>query len=58
MAFANHSVKLRRPLFMRLANTWYNDLLGSLARAVENPVLANTAESVMIAMLLGLYEVS
>ena len=57
VAFASHGIKLRRPILTRKAEIFYHDLLGSLARAIENPAFANTAESLMIAMLLGLYEV-
>jgi hypothetical protein len=57
VAFANHGLKLRRPGLTRKAEVLYNDLLGSLARAIENPAFANSVELLMIAMLLGLYEV-
>lgn len=57
VASANHGIRLRRPFLMRKAEMLYHDLLGPLAKAIGNPVLANTAETLMIAMLLGLYEV-
>lgn len=57
VAFANGGITLRRPLLTRKAEMLYAGLLGSLARAVVDPVLANTPESLMMAMLLGLYEV-
>ena len=57
VAFASHGIKLRRPVLTRKAEIMYHDLLGSLARAIENPAFANTAESLIIVMLLGLYEV-
>lgn len=57
VAFANHSIKLHRPLLMQIADAWYHDMLGSLGQAMKDPLLANTAESMTIAMLLGLYEV-
>jgi hypothetical protein len=57
VAFASGGIKLRRPVLMQKAEILYRELLGSFARAMENPHFANTAESVMIAMLLGLYEV-
>ena len=57
VAFANHGIKLRRPGLTRKAEVLYHDLLGSLGKAIRNPALANTAESLMIAMLMGLYEV-
>lgn len=58
VGFANHGIKLRRPLLTRKAEVLYHELLGSLARAIGKPGFANTAESLIIAMLLGLYEVS
>jgi hypothetical protein len=57
VAFANHGIKLDRPRLTGKGETIYQDLLGSLARSIENPAFADTSESVMIAMLLGLYEV-
>jgi hypothetical protein len=57
VAFANHGLKLRRPGLTKKAEVLYHDLLGSLARAIEKPAFANSAELLMIAMLLGLYEV-
>jgi hypothetical protein len=57
VAFANHGIKLCRPGLTRKAEILYHDLLGSLARAIEEPAFANSAELLMIAMLLGLYEV-
>ncbi|KAI9733836.1 MAG: hypothetical protein M1818_007103 [Claussenomyces sp. TS43310] len=56
VAFADHGIKLRRPVLTRKAELLYHELLGSLARAIENPAFAHTAEPLMIAMLLGLYE--
>jgi hypothetical protein len=57
VGFANHGIKLRRPRLVNKAEVMYQDLLGSLARAIEDPRFANGSESLMIAMLLGLYEV-
>ena len=57
VAFANHGINLCRPVLTRKAEILYHDLLGSLAKAIQNPGVANNAESLMIAMLLGLYEV-
>jgi hypothetical protein len=56
VAFANHGIKLRRPRLVNKAEVLYQDLLGSLARAIEDSRFANSSESLMIAMLLGLYE--
>lgn len=57
VAFADHGIKLRRPGLVRKAETIYHNLLGSLAKAIQDPAFVNTAESLTIAMLLGLYEV-
>lgn len=42
---------------MYKAETLNQELLGSLARAIENPGLANKAEIRLIAMLLGIFQV-
>ena len=55
--FASHSTLLRRPGLMRKAELMYHDLLGSLAKAIDSAAFADNAESLTIAMLLGLYEV-
>lgn len=57
VAFADHGIKLRRPGLVRKAEISYHNLLGSLAKAIQDPGFVNTAESLTIAMLLGLYEV-
>ena len=57
VAFSNQSIKLHRPALARKAEISYHNLLGSLAKAIKKPAFVNTAESLMIAMLLGLYEV-
>jgi hypothetical protein len=57
VALANHGIRLRRPFLVQKAEMQYYDLLGSLARAIENPAIARTVESLAITMLLGLYEV-
>lgn len=57
VALANHGIKLHRPGLTRKAETLYHDLLGSMLKSIENTAFANTAEALMIAMLLGLYEV-
>ena len=56
VAFASHGIKLCRPGLTRTAETFYDDLLGSLAKAIQDPAFVNIAESLTIAMLLGLYE--
>ena len=58
VGFAAHGIKLRRPTLIQKAGTLYQDLLKTLAKGIEDPVYASSVESLMIAMLLGLYEVS
>lgn len=57
VGFASHGKPLRRPRFVHIAETFYHELLGSLASTIENPALARSDESKILAMLLGLYEV-
>ena len=57
VAFANHGIKLHRFVFLRKAERLYHGLLQSLAKAIEYPSSATTIESLMVAMLLGVYEV-
>lgn len=57
VSFASHAKPLNRPKLRDKAEMFYQELLGSLARAIENPASANTAESKLVAMLLGLYQV-
>ncbi|KAL2867803.1 putative C6 transcription factor [Aspergillus lucknowensis] len=56
VAFANHGLKLNRPLLVRKAEMLYYDLLKSLAHAIECPEVANREEIAVMAILLGLYE--
>ena len=58
VAFANHGIRLRRPGLMQKAELLYNNVLVYLVNAIKDPALASTDDSVMIAMLLGLYEVN
>ena len=58
VAFACQGIKLSRPTTLtRKAEMIYHDVLGSLAKVIANIESANVVESVVIAMLLGLYEV-
>ena len=57
VAFANHGIKLRTSVFTRKAEILYHGLLQSLVKAIECPASADTIESLMVAMLLGVYEV-
>ncbi|RFU24907.1 hypothetical protein B7463_g11437, partial [Scytalidium lignicola] len=56
VSFANHGIKLQRPYLLQKAEILYNDLLVSLARAIEATSSVNNAESLLVATLLGLYE--
>jgi hypothetical protein len=57
VAFASHGKPLHRPKLIHQAEMIYQELLGSLAKTIESPALANTTESKVVAMLLGLYQV-
>ena len=57
VAFATHGIVKCRPVLSRKAGILYHDLLGTLAKAIQDPANGNTTESLAIAMLLGLYEV-
>ena len=57
VAFANHGIKLCRPILTHKAEVLYQDLLGFLGKGLANTAFATTAESLVIATLLGLYEV-
>lgn len=57
VSFINHGKALDRQQLMASAETFHHDLLGSFARAIENPDLAGSAEPKLVAMLLGLYQV-
>ncbi len=57
VACAGLGIRLCRPGLIKKAEVLYQDLIGSLVRAIEDPAFATSAESLMTAMLLGLYEV-
>jgi len=57
VSFASHGKPLGRPIFTGKAALFYQELLGLLAAAIENPESADTRESQRIAMMLGLYQV-
>ncbi|THC94915.1 hypothetical protein EYZ11_005598 [Aspergillus tanneri] len=56
VAFASHGLKLSRPFLTQKAETLYHELLVSLTRSTQNPALAAGPEMLVIAILLGLYE--
>ena len=58
VAFACNGKPLHRPKLVRKAEVFYQELLGSLAKAIENRASANAAESKLVAMLLGLHQVA
>lgn len=55
VAFATHGKPLNSPMLVHKASIFYQELIGSLAKALQNPILANDAETRFIAMLLGIY---
>ncbi|KFY75157.1 hypothetical protein V499_04856 [Pseudogymnoascus sp. VKM F-103] len=57
VANANHGRKLCRPRLIARAEEAYQELLGALRVAIECPDFPETPEALMIAMLLGLYEI-
>ena len=57
VAFASHGTFLRRPRLIQQAEDMYQELLSSQAKAIANPVSVNMIETLLTAMLLGLYEV-
>lgn len=57
VAFASVGIKLGRPSLYSHAVTLYGELLISLAGSLENPAKAKCSETVIITLLLGLYEV-
>ncbi|ETS79059.1 hypothetical protein PFICI_08912 [Pestalotiopsis fici W106-1] len=56
VGFVSHAKPLNRPAIMRKSEAFYQELLGSLARAIDDPVTEPTKEAKSIAMLLGLYQ--
>lgn len=58
VSYPTHGMPLNRPQLVNKAKMLYQELLGSLATAIESSSLADSTESKLVAMLLGLYEVS
>lgn len=58
VSFFSHAKPLNRPHMHERAERLHQELLGSLARAIEVPTLVASLETRYIALLLGLYEVS
>lgn len=57
VGFGSHGKPLHRPKLVDKAEMIYQKLLGSLARAIESPSLADATEARLVALLLGLYQV-
>jgi hypothetical protein len=57
VSFFSHAKPLNRPHMHERAERLHQELLGSLARAIEVPTLVASLETRYIALLLGLYEV-
>jgi hypothetical protein len=57
VSYATHGKPLNRPQLVNKGKMLYQELLGSLATAIENPASADSTESKWVAMLLGLFEV-
>lgn len=57
VSFASHWRPMNRPVFLRKAEAFYQELLGSLAKAIDNPSSTNIREAKLVALLLGLYQV-
>lgn len=57
VSFALHSKPLNRPTIVDKAAVFYHELLGSLAKTIQEPTVAGAAESKYVVMLLGLYQV-
>jgi hypothetical protein len=57
VALASIGTKLKRPSLVHKARTMYLAMLHSLQLMISNATLRNTTETLMTAVLLGLYEV-
>jgi hypothetical protein len=58
VSYITHGQALQRPHLVYSADTIYNEVLGSLAGAIEHSTSKITKESKFVAMLLGIYEVA
>jgi hypothetical protein len=57
VGYASHGVKLFRPLLVQEAEELYHELLSALAQAIRDPGAIDKEQTVVMAVLLGLYEV-
>lgn len=58
VAFGCNGVPLYRPRLAVMAEGFYGELLGSLAKAIAKPGEADGEEMRLVAMLLGVHQVS
>jgi hypothetical protein len=58
VSFSCHGKVLRRPNLVYKSERLYQKVLGSFAKTINDPILANATESKLVALLLGLYQVS
>jgi hypothetical protein len=57
VSFATHGKPLNRPQLVHKVSLFYQELLGSLANVIQSAASANTVETKLIVILLGLYQV-
>ena len=57
VAFANIGSRFGRPALVQRARIMYSDMLHTFQMLISNPASSSTAELLMTAVLLGLYEV-
>ncbi|KAF2809790.1 putative C6 transcription factor [Mytilinidion resinicola] len=58
VSFATHGKPLNRPQLVHKAGVFYQELLGSLAKAIQDPASTSAAETKLIAMLLGIFQIT
>jgi hypothetical protein len=59
VSFASHGKPLNRPRFVRKAQQFHQELLGSLARSISCQLAVSTTTDLkLIALLMGLYQVT
>ncbi|KAI9148069.1 Transcription factor dbaG [Paramyrothecium foliicola] len=56
-AAASHGKSMRRPQLVDRAERTYQELLGSMAKTLQDPAAATAVEAKYIAMLLGSYQI-
>ncbi|KAL4862125.1 hypothetical protein BDV12DRAFT_203344 [Aspergillus spectabilis] len=58
VGFASHGIKLSRPFLTRVAEELYQELLKSLAREIKDSNRTKKQDATVVAILLGLYEMT